>query len=384
MQKIGKNKLYIGLMSGTSMDGVDAALVVFRSKKAHLIKTTSIEIPAKIKSALTALCLGENISLKLLGETDTQMGNIFADAVLTLLKKAKINAHEIAAIGSHGQTIYHQPNSSHPFTMQIGDPNVIAARTNITVVADFRRKDIALGGQGAPLVPAFHAYLFRNSGQGSVVGDQQLKNQWILNLGGIANLTYLSADASKPIIGFDTGPGNTLLDLWCEKQRNQPFDRNGEWARSGKLNTELLARLLDDPYFKKPFPKSTGRDYFHLNWLKNSGSDHINIEISPADIQNTLTELTAKTISDAISHTPTPTVWFCGGGAYNIFLIERLRAHLPNVEIKSTHEIGIDPKWMEACAFAWLAKQTLEKKPGNCPSVTGATYATILGAVYFN
>lgn len=365
---------YIGLMSGTSMDGVDAALVSFETNGSGsdhaitLIETISIPIPEKIKSNLTLLCRGDNISLKLLGETDTQMGNLFAGAVLKLLSKAKINANAIAAIGSHGQTIYHHPHLPHPFTMQIGDPNIIAARTNITTVADFRRKDIALGGQGAPLVPAFHAALF----------GRKKYDQIILNIGGIANITYLPANREKKIIGFDTGPGNTLLDLWCEKHCNKPFDKNGEWARSGKLNTELLARLLDDPYFKKPFPKSTGRDYFNLNWLGNSGggSDHAE------NIQNTLTELTVKTIADAITHTHIPTIWLCGGGAYNTFLIERLHAHLPNADIKSTHEIGIDPQWIEACAFAWLAKQTMENKPGNLSSVTGAAKMAVLGGIF--
>lgn len=388
MRNISENKLYIGLMSGTSMDGIDAVLVSFGvgvgvGESDHaitLIETTSIAIPAKLKSNLNLLCHGENISLKLLGETDTQMGNLLADAVLKLLKKANVSAEKITAIGSHGQTIYHHPNSQHPFTMQIGDPNIIAARTNITTVADFRRKDIAFGGQGAPLVPAFHAALF----------GKKKYDQIILNIGGIANITYLPADKTKSIIGFDTGPGNTLLDLWCEKNCHKPFDRDGEWARSGKLNEKLLARLLDDSYFKKPFPKSTGREYFNLSWLGKSvsvsGGVNKNTKITapPADIQNTLTELTAETIANAITHahTHTHTIWLCGGGAFNLFLIERLRANLPNTEIKSTNEIGIDPKWIEACAFAWLAKQTLEKQAGNLPSVTGAAKMTVLGGIF--
>lgn len=363
--------LYIGLMSGTSMDGIDAALLSFGANGIDLIATTSIEIPPKIKSALTLLSRGDNINIKLLGETDTQMGNLFANAVLDLLKKTNVDAAKITAIGSHGQTIYHHPHSENPFTLQIGDPNIIAARTGITTVADFRRRDIALQGQGAPLVPAFHHYLF----------GRKSKNQCVVNIGGIANITYLPADKTKSMIGFDTGPGNTLLDLWCEKHRQLPCDFNGEWARSGTLNTALLKILLEDLYFKKPFPKSTGREYFNLNWLheKLNSFDH---PISPDNIQNTLTELTAKSIANSVTHTHT--LYLCGGGTFNVFLIERLRAALPNMTIKSTSEIGIDPKWIEAAAFAWLAKQTLEKKPGNCPSVTGAIKESILGAVYYD
>ncbi|EKD77317.1 MAG: hypothetical protein ACD_42C00381G0002 [uncultured bacterium] len=363
--------LYIGLMSGTSMDGIDAALVSFKNEKTLLLGTTSIDIPANIKSALTTLSRGDNINIKLLGETDTQMGNLFADAVLDLLQKTNVDAQKIIAIGSHGQTIYHHPNSEHPFTLQIGDANIIAAKTNITTVADFRRRDIALGGQGAPLVPAFHDYLFRD----------RISDQFVVNIGGIANITYLPAPNVGGIFGFDTGPGNTLLDLWHEKHRQIPIDFNGEWARSGKLNHELLAHLLDDNYFKKAPPKSTGREYFNLKWL----GEKLKIfakNISPNDIQYTLTELTAKTIASAITHTHTHTIFICGGGAFNIFLMQRLRANMPYFTACSTSEIGVDPKWVEASAFAWLAKQTIEKKPGNCPSVTGAAMESILGAVH--
>lgn len=366
------NQLYIGLMSGTSIDGIDAALVSFENETVELIGTTSIPIPEKIKSALKILSHGENIHIKLLGETDTQMGNLFADAVLDLLQKTNTDAKNIIAIGSHGQTIYHDPNSNNPFTLQIGDANIIAARTNITTVADFRRRDIAHGGQGAPLVPAFHDYLFRN----------RTTDQIIINIGGIANITYLPI--KKSIIGFDTGPGNTLLDLWCEKNCGKLFDQNGEWARSGKLNSDLLNIFLDDDYFKKSFPKSTGKEYFNLHWLEKKLSK-FKKNISPKDVQNTLTELTAKTIAAAVLHihAQVHTIYICGGGAFNLFLMERLRAHLPNTTIHTTKKIGIDPKWMEAIAFAWLAKQTIEKKSGNCPSVTGAKQKSILGAVYF-
>ncbi|MCX7120684.1 MAG: anhydro-N-acetylmuramic acid kinase [Gammaproteobacteria bacterium] len=373
--------LFIGLMSGTSMDGIDAAVVLFENNKTNLIATHSITIPAETKSNLTLLLKSENINVKLLGETDTQLGELFSQAVLELLKKVDIKAEKITAIGSHGQTIYHSPNGIHPFTLQIGDPNIIAARTKITTFADFRRKDIALGGQGAPLVPAFHAYLLRDQGAG-------IRDQFVLNLGGIANITYLPADKSQAVIGYDTGPANTLLDQWCEKHTGKAYDKNGDWARSGKLIPALLQDLLNDPYFQKPFPKSTGREYFNLNWLQTHvRSTHVACEVSafPADIQNTLTELTAKTISDTIKKiSPKQNIlWLCGGGTYNQFLIERLKINSPQLVIKSTTEIGIDPQWIEAAAFAWLAKQTIEHKPGNCPSVTGARSSSILGGVYY-
>lgn len=375
-----RNDLYIGLMSGTSMDAIDTALVSFENNKIQLIATHSISIPSEIKSALATLMLSEHIHLKLLGQTDTQLGELFSDAVLALLKKTKMKTENIAAIGSHGQTIYHAPNEQYPFTMQIGDPNIIAARTNITTVADFRRRDIASGGQGAPLVPAFHEYLLRDQESG-------IRNQFVLNLGGIANITYLPADKTKFIIGFDTGPANTLLDQWCEKQCGKSFDENGAWARLGKCIPELLSQLLVDPYFHKSCPKSTGREYFNLEWLDKK-LQLLSTPLQAKDIQATLTELTAKTITDAITATVTDTVtdtlWICGGGAYNSFLIERLQYHSPHLKIKSTAEIGIDPKWIEAAAFAWLAKQTMEHKPGNLPSVTGAKSESILGGVYYS
>lgn len=364
---------YIGIMSGTSMDAIDSALVSFENNKTNLLATTSTPIPAHLKTTLLALCQSTECDIRTLGETDTQIGILFAENCLKLLTKSGFCANDIVAIGSHGQTIYHHPNHAYPFTLQIGDPNIIAARTHITTVADFRRRDMALGGQGAPLVPAFHAYLFGNKNA----------DQWAVNIGGMANITYLPSDEKKSIIGFDTGPGNTLLDQWHEIHQKQPYDHEGQWGRSGKIDAELLAHLLDDPYFKKLPPKSTGREYFNLKWL-NEKLSVFKKKFAPADIQATLTELTAKTIADAIEHihTPNPTLWVCGGGAYNHYLMERLRANLHDFKVVSTTEAGIDPQWIEAAAFAWLAKQTIEKKPGNCSSVTGASRNTILGGIY--
>lgn len=363
---------YIGLMSGTSMDAIDAVLVSFDAEKAAIIATTSTPITPDMKNKIRMLCHDKTISLQLLGETDTALGHLFADTCLQLLDKTRIKTSDITAIGSHGQTIYHHPHGAHPFTLQIADANVIAAKTNITTVADFRRRDMALGGQGAPLVPAFHAYLFGR------------KNDCVLNVGGIANVTYLPIDLTQNIIGFDTGPGNTLLDAWHEMHCKKSYDAQGAWARSGKLNMELLQLCLSDPYFSKPFPKSTGREYFNLEWLAEK-LNQFGKTIAPEDIQNTLTELTAKSIADAIQKLPSEksTLWLCGGGAFNTYLVERLQVHCPTLKIQSTETMGISPQWIEAAAFAWLAKQTIEKKPGNCVNVTGARKETILGGVYY-
>lgn len=364
---------YIGIMSGTSMDGIDSVLVSFDTEKMHLLGTMTTAIPKTVKSTLTTLCESQPHLIQTIGETDTALGELFAESCLALLQKHHVNAAEVIAIGSHGQTIFHHPNSIHPFTMQIGDPNIIAARTHITTVADFRRRDIALGGQGAPLVPAFHHYLF----------NKKNADQYVANIGGMANITHLPSDEKKAITGFDTGPGNTLIDQWYKQHEHKPdFDKNGDWARSGKLNAALLAHFLNDPYFAKQPPKSTGREYFNLDWVNQKLASY-GKNIEPIDVQTTLTELTAKTIANAITHTPSHTsLWICGGGAYNRYLMERLQIHCEKCDIRSTDAIGIAPQWIEAAAFAWLAKQTMEKKPGNCKSVTGAKETTILGAIY--
>lgn len=357
-------------MSGTSVDAVDAALVDFTHHPPILRATISLPISQSLKNNINALMQSAQVHLQLLGETDTQLGHLFADACVYLLEKSHYSKSDIAAIGSHGQTLYHQPNHTYPFTLQIGDPNIIAERTGITTIADFRRRDLALGGQAAPLAPAFHANLFQ----------RKTIDQWVVNIGGIANVTLIPANQHKKIIGFDTGPGNTLLDLWHQKHRHTPIDYNGDWAKSGMIHTRLLSQLLNDPYFKQSSPKSTGRDYFHLHWLEK----HITDTIKPVNIQTTLTELTAKTIASAIhTHSQSGLIWVCGGGAFNQFLMSRLHENCGvGFTVQSTDAIGINPKWIEAMAFAWLAKQTLEKKPGNLPEVTGAKNSAILGAIY--
>lgn len=366
------NEYYIGLISGTSMDAVDTVLVDFKSKP-KLIGVHSEPIAPRLKQSLLALCSpGEN-AINRMGETDIILGRLFAQSILTLLQKANVPSNKVCAIGSHGQTIRHVPYGRFPFTLQIGDPNTIASLTGITTVADFRRRDMALGGQAAPLTPAFHNMLFRN----------KTMHCWVLNIGGIANLTYLPVNIKEPVIGFDTGPGNTLIDAWCYQHLKKRLDYHGEWGAQGKVHKKLLAHLLTDEYFFLSPPKSTGIEYFNLNWLQEKINS---IEQTPSaqDVQATLIELTAISIHDAIQAiTPKPSnIWVCGGGVHNQHLISRLKTHCNAHNIASTAEAGFNPDWIEAICFAWLAQQTMQGKPGNLPSVTGASRASVLGAIY--
>ncbi len=371
MTPLTKKSLYIGLMSGTSVDAVDVALVDFFSQKPVLIATYSHEIPNDLQQLLLALSAPSDDELNLAGQAATVVGELFASAVNQLLNAEKIKTTEIIAIGSHGQTLRHYPNHKHPFTLQIGDPNIIAARTGITTVADFRRKDLAYGGQGAPLTPAFHAYLAK---------AHELKDEIVfLNLGGIANVTIIK---NQTLIGFDTGPGNTLLDAWIREHHNQKHDHEGEWARAGIVNTTLLEQLLSDPYFTSMPPKSTGRGLFNLAWLQNH-LDKFNKPLSAENIQATLTELTAVSIAQAIKkEIASCKIFVCGGGVYNDYLMLRLKSLLSDYTLTLTNELGIPPDWIEAAAFAWLAKQTMEIKPIDLRKITGASQATILGGIY--
>ncbi|OGO93816.1 MAG: anhydro-N-acetylmuramic acid kinase [Coxiella sp. RIFCSPHIGHO2_12_FULL_42_15] len=366
-----KKEIYIGLMSGTSLDAIDAALVEFLpQRKINLLATHSQPIPPKLRAEILELCQPGSDSVHKLAKVDIALGNALAQSSMKLLERSHVPREKVVAIGSHGQTIRHVPDATPPFTIQIGDPNIIACVTNITTVGDFRRRDIALGGQAAPLAPAFHRYLFSHPN----------KNRFIVNIGGIANVTFLPSDSENAsIIGFDTGPGNTLLDNWCLKHKGVPFDNNGEWAASGKIIPSLLKKLLNDPYFHKKAPKSTGREYFNLHWLEK-----YDLPFAAVDIQTTLAELTAVSIAEAIlalKRAPTE-VFVCGGGAFNLFLLDRIRANLINYRIDTTECVGLHPSWVEAVTFAWLARQTIHHQPGNLPSVTGARKATILGAIY--
>lgn len=364
--------LYIGLMSGTSVDGIDAALVAIDDTGApRLLATHQHAFPNNIRAEIQALMQpGEN-EIDREGMLDMRLGELFADAARALLRISDKQAREIRAIGSHGQTIRHRPRAEYPFTRQIGNPSVIAERAGITTVADFRARDMAAGGEGAPLVPAFHNAVFRKPGV----------NRAIVNLGGIANVSFLPSDRGAPVIGFDTGPGNTLLDHWVAHHQGHPHDANGEWAATGKVLQPLLARLLADEYFSQTPPKSTGREHFHPDWLRS----HLSGTEPAADVQATLSELTARSIVDAIHKllpSTTDEVYVCGGGAHNLDLLRRLAAALGNISLATTQALGLDPDWIEATAFAWLAHQTLSGHGGNLPSVTGASRAVILGGIY--
>jgi anhydro-N-acetylmuramic acid kinase len=362
--------LYIGLISGTSADGIDAALVRFEQDRPHLVHALAHPWPDALRTQILRVAQDETrLDLDAYGRLDVAIGHVFADATQRLLEHSGTQASSVRAIGSHGQTIRHRPTGELPFTLQVGDASVLAERSGIDVVADFRRADVAAGGQGAPLLPAVHAMLLANPGHTRVV----------LNLGGIANITVLSADAH--VSGFDTGPANGLMDAWHLRHRGEAFDRDGAFAASGQADTALLTQLLNDPYFALPPPKSTGREHFHLGWLDAQLSD---FSLSPADVQATLLELTARSLTDAIDrHAGDATdVLACGGGVHNAALMRRLREALQPRSLNSTAIQGVDPDYLEATAFAWLARQRLLGLPGNLPAVTGARGLRVLGAVY--
>ncbi len=367
------SELFLGLISGTSMDGVDAAVVAFpeRGRRGcELVATACYAYADDLRLALErAVADPASCDLDTLGRLDVQVGGAFAAAALRLLAGAGLEAADMRAIGSHGQTLRHRPDADTPFTLQIGDPNVIVARSGITTVADFRRRDIALGGEAAPLAPAFHGWLFGGGAPAAVV-----------NIGGIANVTLVEDDVRA---GFDSGPGNTLMDGWIRRQRDEAWDRDGAWARQGTVHPLLLEACLDDPYFTAPPPKSTGREYFNADWLA-ARLEALPEQPPPADVQATLAELTAVTVARAVGeHAPgVSRVLVCGGGAHNGFLMGRLGELCAPAEVASTAAAGLDPDWVEAAAFAWLARETLAGRPGNRPRVTGAQSAAILGGIY--
>ncbi len=360
---------FIGLMSGTSVDGVDAVLCDIQDNSIKLIESLCFPIAEPLQNKIHAIANSEyqQDPIEMMGHLDVEIGDLLAQAVAALLDKASIAPSEITAIGSHGQTIRHIPNHAQAFTLQIGDPNIIAAQTGIDVVADFRRRDMAFGGQGAPLVPAFHQSVFKSAAS----------NRVIVNLGGIANITLLANNID--VIGYDTGPANTLMDQWIKLHKNQAFDPSGDWAKSGQLDGHLLEAMLADPYFSQAAPKSTGREYFNLDWL-NQFDLH---STKAVDIQRTLLELTAQTLSDSIdNHIDSGEIYLCGGGAHNEFLVERIKTLIPSFTVQSTYQLGVDPDWVEAMAFAWLAERTINRKAGNLATVTGASQNTVLGAIY--
>ena len=359
-------ELYIGLLSGTSVDGIDAALVSFDGPGLRLHHALTAPFEPALRAELLAFMAGQyrGDAIDDLGRLDREVGQAFAAATQTLLAAAGVAPAAVRAIGSHGQTVRHRPPL---FTLQIGDPNTLATLTGIPVVGDLRRKDVALGGQGAPLVPAFHAAVF-----GSRDEDRA-----IVNIGGIANLTWLGRDGR--VDGSDIGPGNALLDAWCERHSGARFDADGAWGASGRADPTLLEALRREPFFALTAPKSTGRELFSLAWLERQLAKRT---LRPVDVQATLLELTASTIADALRGTGAARVFLCGGGAHNGALRRRLAALLPDTTIATTAALGLDVDHVEAAAFAWLARETLAGRPGNLPQVTGAARSAVLGGLW--
>ncbi|MEF1172214.1 anhydro-N-acetylmuramic acid kinase [Vibrio sinaloensis] len=362
---------YIGVMSGTSLDGVDTVIIEMDSGQPKLLAANDYPYPEQLKQRVLNVCTGQATNLVDIGQLDHELGVLYANAIQALLDKSGYQAEQICAIGNHGQTVYHNPSAPFPFTIQLGDANIIAARTGITTIADFRRKDMALGGQGAPLVPAFHQALFEPKDATTV----------ILNIGGIANISVLQP--GKAVLGYDTGPGNMLMDAWCQKQLGLAFDRGAQFALQGDIHQLLLNDLLSEPYFALPAPKSTGRELFNLEWLNSKLAEH---SVSAEDVQRTLCEFSALTIAqqvEAFASGLLPELLVCGGGARNPLLMDRLQTLLPQWKVATTDSRGIDGDNMEAMAFAWLAYRRMHNLPSNLPEVTGASKAVSLGVMYF-
>jgi anhydro-N-acetylmuramic acid kinase len=361
--------IYLGLISGTSMDAIDAALVDFDVAPLKIIATSATPFDPALKRRIAALIdHADRVALDEVGQIDVELGRAFAKASLALMKNAGIGASRITAIGSHGQTLRHRPDLPAPFTWQIGDPNVLAEMTGVSVVADFRRRDVAAGGQGAPLLPVFHDQVFRSDSE----------NRVIANLGGIANITILMRDAT--VTGFDTGPANRLLDAWISRHQGKEFDADGAWAASGKIDATLLRELMDEPYFRLSPPKSTGRELFNLPWLENK----LGLFSREArDVQATLQQFTAATVASAVrQHAPGASLYLCGGGAHNSGLLNSLGTLIAPSRVASTAALGLDPDYVEAVAFAWFAMRTLEGLTSSAASVTGAKGARVLGGIY--
>ena len=366
------SELFIGLMSGTSLDGVDGVLMDFADGQMQVLAHQHAPFEPPLRKQLLALNQSGPDELHRSALAANALSRLYAQVVQSLLTEGQIQASQVRAIGAHGQTVRHQPglHDGIGYSLQIQNPSLLAELTGIAVVADWRSRDLAAGGQGAPLVPAFHQAVFGQPGQDLAV----------VNVGGIANLSALSADGQA--IGFDCGPGNVLMDLWCQRHTGQAYDDAGRWAASGQIQPDLLARCLQEPFFHQAPPKSTGRDLFHANWLDKHLAAGPNL--TPQDVQASLCALTAKSIADAVSkYAPhSSRLMVCGGGAYNRCLMAMLQARLPHMAVVSTDSAGLPPSQVEAAAFAWLARQTCLGLPGNLPKATGAKGARVLGGMY--
>lgn len=365
------HEYFIGLLSGTSIDGIDCVVVDFAQTPPALVGTHSEAIPEALHQKIHALCADDTVSLVDLGETDVALGRVFAQAVNQLLSKNNLNHSDILAIGSHGQTIKHHPTGENRFTLQIGDPNTISYLTGVCTIADFRRKDMAAGGQGAPLAPLFHQSYFACA----------QARRAVLNLGGIANISLLAHKAFD-LIGFDTGPANVLMDGWINAKKGLPYDDGGKWARTGTVNPALLQTLLDEHYLQQSPPKSTGRELFNMRWLQAHLNRHP--EILDEDVQATLLEYTAVSVVNSVAwqSAEIDALYVCGGGAQNTYLMERLQGLLAPIHVASSSEANLDPHWVEGFTFAWLARNAWYGEPVDARSVTGSKQVTILGGIY--
>ena len=370
-------ELFIGIMSGTSLDGIDAVLMATNGIQAELKASISRPFNATLRQRLLQVANGSAINAQQWGRLDAELGQAYADVVLQLLQESGTAATQVRAMGCHGQTVWHQPQDDLPFSLQLGDGNRLAALTGIIAINDFRRKDMALGGQGAPLVPAFHQQVLADAKRVRIV----------VNIGGIANITLL--DPSQAVSGYDVGPGNMLLDAWCQQHWGQPFDKDATFGLQGQVNDSLLTRLLSEPWLALPPPKSTGRELFSPQWLAahlQAHESHFG-PLNPFDVQATLAEFSARALVEQVlkctKNTALPRqLLVCGGGGHNPLLMQRLSALLPDWQVTTTTSAGVDMDAMEAMAFAWLAHQTLNGLPGNLPAVTGASRPTILGAIH--
>lgn len=369
MPRTEESDVYLGLISGTSMDGIDAIAVRFAADQCEVVESQLVPYPENLRVALTK-CRHRDaaLSLESLGQLDRAIGIAFGEAAASLIM-ALPEGSNVAAIGSHGQTLWHAPDGPSGFSLQLGDPNSIAERTGVATVADFRRADIARGGQGAPLAPLFHDYLFRNENEATI----------LINLGGIANVTVLTPGID--VAGFDTGPANGLMDQWMSATSDQMFDNNGALAGSGEADAELLDRLLSEPYFMAPSPKSTGFERFNLEWLNARAGDRLR-ELTNADVMATLLALSVRTIADSIDARDEPRIALMGGGCSNPVFANALEDALRPGRFFDPCEAGIDADWIEAALFAWLARARLNGQPVNTPPITGASHAGLLGAIY--
>ena len=364
---------FIGVISGTSVDAIDCALIESTSTHTRVVATHAGKYPDKLRSDILELCESASISLLNLGTLDNKIGHAFAAAVNTLLSESGFAASQVDAIGSHGQTIFHQPMGPHSFSTQIGDANVIAELTGITTVSDFRRRDMAAGGQGAPLAPLFHQHFFHSSAH----------QRCVVNVGGMSNITFLNPAPKATPRGHDTGPGNVLMDIWIQRERGAQYDEAGAWAASGSVNETLLQTLLEEPYFQLPPPKSTGRELFNLAWLQHKLASLPQV-VDSADVQRTLLELTALTITRSLDKLTLPAeLIVCGGGAHNAALLQRLQQLLPDTRVMRSDDCGLSADWVEAVTFAWLARQTLNRQATDSRELTGARHPVILGGVYY-